>query len=51
MDFGELGGYATAKRVTEVGHTRAIDTESNSQMVIGGARVELSARVGGISTK
>ena len=51
MDFGELGCHTTAERVTEVSHTRAIDTECNSQMVIGGARVELRARVSGTPIK
>ena len=47
MDFGELGCYTAAERVTEVSHTCAIDAESNSQMVIRGTRVELRARISG----
>jgi hypothetical protein len=47
MDFGQLGCHATAERVTEVSHPRAIDTECNSQMVIGRAGVKLRARISG----
>jgi len=51
MNFGELGCYATAEGMTEVSHTRAIDTERNSQMIVGSACVELRGRVSRISSK
>ena len=51
VGFGQFGRYGTSERMSEVGKTRAIESERGHQVIVCCLRVELRVRVGGRAAK